>query len=143
MYLSGRGVPQSVEEAVQWHRKVAEQGYANVQVNLGLMYDDGRGMTLFDGGALKWYEEKAEHEMLMPKITLDGCITLDLVFFNQMKKLSSGTEKALTKETQMPNITLDRCIRMGWVCLNLMKKQRNGTGKPQNKGLLMRNITFD
>ena len=38
MYGAGRGVPQDDAEAVQWFRQAAEQGYAEAQYNLGIMY---------------------------------------------------------------------------------------------------------
>jgi hypothetical protein len=43
MYAEGRGVPQDFQAAVQWYRKAAEQGDADAQVNLGLMYERGAG----------------------------------------------------------------------------------------------------
>jgi TPR repeat protein len=33
------------EEAVSWYRKAAEQGYAEAQFNLGIMYATGEGIT--------------------------------------------------------------------------------------------------
>ena len=43
MYAKGEGVPQDGKEAVKWYRKSAEQGNANAQYNLGLMYQSGGG----------------------------------------------------------------------------------------------------
>ena len=44
MYDNGRGVPQDDTEAVKWYRKAAEQGHAEAQNNLGVMYLNGRGV---------------------------------------------------------------------------------------------------
>ena len=38
----------------------AEQGYANAQYNLGVMYDKGRGVIQDDKTAVKWYTRSAE-----------------------------------------------------------------------------------
>ena len=38
-YEEGLGVHQDYVEAVQWYRKAAEQGLANAQYNLGVMYE--------------------------------------------------------------------------------------------------------
>ena len=38
MYNKGQGVPQDYKTAVKWFRPAAEQGYANAQHNLGVMY---------------------------------------------------------------------------------------------------------
>ena len=45
MYDEGRGVEQDATEAARWYGKAAEQGYADAQINLGLMYQDGRGVV--------------------------------------------------------------------------------------------------
>jgi TPR repeat protein len=44
MYDEGRGVPQDDAEAVRWYRKAAEQGDAEAQGKLGVMYANGRGV---------------------------------------------------------------------------------------------------
>jgi TIR domain/Sel1 repeat len=41
---NGRGVPQDDKEAVRYYRLAAEQGHAYGQPNLGLMYQNGRGI---------------------------------------------------------------------------------------------------
>ena len=44
MYLKGEGIPQDDAEAVQWFRRAAEQGHAEAQFGLGLMYSTGKGV---------------------------------------------------------------------------------------------------
>ena len=44
MYYNGEGVPQDYGEAVKWFRLAAEQGNAQAQFNLGLMYSIGDGV---------------------------------------------------------------------------------------------------
>ena len=41
MYDEGKGVAQDYEEATKWWRLAAEQGYANAQYNLALIYGEG------------------------------------------------------------------------------------------------------
>ncbi|MDR2882093.1 MAG: sel1 repeat family protein, partial [Azoarcus sp.] len=48
------------EEAVKWFRRAAEKGNADGQRNLGLMYDNGRGVKKSDAEAIKWYTRAAE-----------------------------------------------------------------------------------
>ena len=60
MYHEGRGVPQSDKEAVKWYQKAAEQGYADAQFNLGVMYKIGRGVPQSDKEAVKWYQQAAD-----------------------------------------------------------------------------------
>ena len=51
---------QSDAEAVKWYRKPAEQGQAKAQNDLGLMYEDGRGVQQSDVEAIKWYRKAGE-----------------------------------------------------------------------------------
>ncbi len=44
MYDEGRGVAQDAREAVRWYRRAAAQGEADALNNLGLMYQEGRGV---------------------------------------------------------------------------------------------------
>jgi len=44
LYQSGQGVPQDYKTAVKWYTLAAEQGHADAQTNLGLMYARGRGV---------------------------------------------------------------------------------------------------
>ena len=43
-YRDGTGMPQDDTEAVKWFRKAAEQGDASAQNDLGVMYQNGRGV---------------------------------------------------------------------------------------------------
>ena len=43
MYLKGKGVAQDKSMAMNWYRKAAEQGHANVQYNIGVLYEQGKG----------------------------------------------------------------------------------------------------
>ncbi len=52
----GTGVPQDYAEAGKWYRKAAEQGDADSQLNLGMMYQNGFGVQKDQREAAKWYE---------------------------------------------------------------------------------------
>ena len=45
---------------MKWFRLAAEQGLASAQFNLGLMYDEGRGVPQDDQEAVKWYRLAAD-----------------------------------------------------------------------------------
>ena len=51
---------QDYAEAVRWYRQAAEQGHANAQNNLGIMYDNGEGVPEDDTEAVRWYRKAAE-----------------------------------------------------------------------------------
>ena len=44
MYSHGQGVPQDYIEAAKWYRLAAEQGHADAQHNLGVLYLQGQGV---------------------------------------------------------------------------------------------------
>lgn len=44
IYLKGNGVPIDYKEAVKWYRLAAEQGDADAQFSLGVMYVTGKGV---------------------------------------------------------------------------------------------------
>tara|TARA_R110002111_G_scaffold76736_3_gene121454 strand:+ start:1369 stop:2091 length:723 start_codon:yes stop_codon:yes gene_type:complete len=53
-YKLGDGLPQSNKDAKIWYEKAASQGYADAQVQLGLIYLDTEPRT-----ALKWFQAAA------------------------------------------------------------------------------------
>ena len=55
MYGIGSGVSQDYAEAARWFRRAAEQGDADAQFNLGLMYEFGHGVSQGLVQAHKWY----------------------------------------------------------------------------------------
>jgi uncharacterized protein len=53
-------VPQDDAQAVAWYRLSAEQGRADAQNNLAVMYDNGEGVTQDTAEALTWHRLAAE-----------------------------------------------------------------------------------
>ncbi len=47
-------------KALQWYHKAAEQGYAEAQFNLGLMYFEGQGVPQDYAEAVRWHRKAAE-----------------------------------------------------------------------------------
>jgi uncharacterized protein len=66
----GQGVPEDDAEAVKWYRMAAEQGLANAQLNLGVMYDYGQGVPEDDAEAVKWYRMAAEQGLANAQFNL-------------------------------------------------------------------------
>ena len=54
MYQTGKNVTQDYKEAVKWYRMAAEQGDAQAQNSLGVMYANGEGV-------IQDYKEEAPH----------------------------------------------------------------------------------
>merc|ERR1711988_1739096 len=45
---------------MKWFRMAADQGYAQVQFNLGIMYHQGKGVAQDYAAAMKWYRMAAD-----------------------------------------------------------------------------------
>ena len=63
MYRLGHGVTQNFTEAMKWYRKAADQGNANAQAMVGMMYEKARGVPESFTKALKWYRMAADQAM--------------------------------------------------------------------------------
>jgi len=48
------------DQAAQWYRKAAKQGYAEAQVRLGSLYISGKGVARDSGQAVRWYFKAME-----------------------------------------------------------------------------------
>ena len=55
MYGSGQGVEQDFKEAVKWYQKAAEQGFADAQFSLGVVYANGQGVEQNYVTAYAWW----------------------------------------------------------------------------------------
>lgn len=60
MYNSGRIVPESVEDALNWIQFGAERGNSVAQYHLGWMYWNGKGVSRDDAEAIKWFRQAAQ-----------------------------------------------------------------------------------
>ena len=56
--------------AKYWYLKAAEQGYADAQYNLGVMYDQGQGVPQNEAEAAKWYRNAAKQGVADAQINL-------------------------------------------------------------------------
>jgi uncharacterized protein len=72
MYLEGRGVQQSYQEALKWFRKAADAGNAAAQFNIGLMYAKGLGVPRDYDEAINWFTLAARQDFEPAKHILEA-----------------------------------------------------------------------
>jgi len=72
-YQKGKGVTESIIEAVRWYRKSAEQGYAKGQYNLGCCYAFGLGVEKDQAQSVKWFRKAAEQGYKEAQYNLGWC----------------------------------------------------------------------
>jgi uncharacterized protein len=53
-------VPQDYHEAARWYQSAAEQGQAEAEYNLGVLYAEGQGVAQDYSAAARWYRLAAE-----------------------------------------------------------------------------------
>jgi TPR repeat protein len=70
MYVKGQGVVQDDQQALEWYRKAAEQGDAEAQNNLGVLYANGKGVARDDKQAALWFRKAAEQGEAMAQLNL-------------------------------------------------------------------------
>ena len=96
MYYRGLGVEQDLKEAAKWFQKTANQGNANAQHNLGVMYANGKGVEQNYVTAYAWESiavtnghniaPKFKSEFLEPKMTADQIAEAEKLVKEMVKK---------------------------------------------------------
>ncbi len=61
------------KEAVKWYRKGAERGNPYAQNNLGVCYEEGRGVELNNSEAVKWYSKAVDQDCVDAFYNLGCC----------------------------------------------------------------------
>jgi uncharacterized protein len=72
MLASGRGAPQNYTEGLKWYRKSADQGDANAQESLGVMYAKGNGVPQDYVHAYMWLTCRLRRVNKKPQKTETG-----------------------------------------------------------------------
>ena len=72
-YMTGNGIKQDYEKAVEWYRKSAEQGNAEAQTCLGLCYGMGNGVQKDLSQAIKWWRKAANQNNAQAQYYLGNC----------------------------------------------------------------------
>ena len=60
----------TLAQGVEWCHKAAEQGFAQAQCNLGVMYANGDGVPQDAAQAVEWYRKAAEQGLAMAQYNL-------------------------------------------------------------------------
>jgi TPR repeat protein len=68
-YAAGVGVPQSLQIAMDWYRKAAEQGFSHSQYFLGNCYFSGGAQRNIEK-AIEWWQKAAENKHIKARIML-------------------------------------------------------------------------
>ena len=117
IYENGRGVQKDVAQASRWYRKAAEQGYeeainalrklaeqgnAFAQFNLGVMYENGLGVSKNLETAIAWYRKAAEQGFAPAQQTVTRLEQADVARKPQSQSRPQETERPKTQESSPP-----------------------------------------
>ena len=84
-------------QALRLFKPLAQQGNAEAQNSLGVMYAKGQGVAQDYQQALAWYKKAAIRAMLLRKIMLAGCIFTAKAWRGTTNKLRRGIRRRQTK----------------------------------------------
>ena len=70
MYIAGKGVPHSAEQALLYIKMAANNGYPEAQFHLGMLYINGTGVTQSKMDAILWFKKAAAQDHKNAKIAL-------------------------------------------------------------------------
>ena len=75
MYKHGQGVDVNYKKAIEWYKKAAEQGDAQAQYNVGVMYEFGpQGVDQSDSMAMRWYAKAAAQNDVDAQARINGIL---------------------------------------------------------------------
>ena len=124
-------MPEDDSEAVKWFRKAAEQGIANAQFALGVMYERGEGVPENDSEAVKWYRKAAEQGDASAQFTLGAMyatgegVPEDYVMAYAWANLSAakGTKEAKdVKDLLRPKMTAEQVAEAQKLSIELLRR---------------------
>ena len=61
MYHGGKDIPQDYAKSLEWSQKAANQGNAQAQFNLGLMYNEGKGVRQNSNTAKEFFGKACDN----------------------------------------------------------------------------------
>ena len=118
MYEFGRGVEESLTEAVKWYRLAAEQGHPQGQKNLGVMYEFGRGVGESLTEAVRWYRLSAEQGHAQGQSNL-----------GHMYESGRGVEQSRTEAVKWYRLSAEQGLAEGQTRLGFMYESGRGVGE--------------
>jgi hypothetical protein len=142
IYQNGKGVTGNSSQAVHWFVKAAEQGEANAQYELGVMFHNGERVTQDETKAFTWYGRAAELGHIaaqfsfglsfrdgqgVPRNNVEAYVWLDLAARRSLSD-SDRTTCANARDTLLKTMTTDQIAegqkRVQWWLEGFQRRQR-------------------
>jgi TPR repeat protein len=133
-------VAQSDVKVARWYRKAADQGLAQAQYNLGVMFDQGCGVAQSDMEAVRWLRKAADQGDAQAQYNLG-------VMFDQGRGVAqsdakSGFVRQLTKGTRRHSTTWGTCFTRAAVWRRATPRRCGGFARQLTKGTHRRSVTW-
>ena len=122
-------------EAVRLYRQAAEQGNADAQFNLGVMYLDGDGVPQDDAEAMRWFRQAGSPSRATPKRrpTSGTCTTKAVGFRRTTPKPCGGSAKPPSKATPKHSSTSGSAMPMPGA--RILCSRSRGSTSPTQTGM--------
>ncbi|MEZ0226392.1 MAG: tetratricopeptide repeat protein [Alphaproteobacteria bacterium] len=101
LYLNGSaGLPQDYEKAFGWYHKAADQGYVAAQYNLGILYDEGLGVTQSHEAGYFWLTlaAQASGKLDYAERRDKAGYTLSLARMDELKKRAAAWKPSVARQ---------------------------------------------
>ena len=108
--------------AIRGFRVHAEQGTAEAQCALGVMYAFGEGVLKDDAEAVKWYRLAAEQGVASAQYTLGRMYATGAAFSKTMPKPRNGTDWLPSRAQPMRSTPSGSVTVLGWAFSRTMPK---------------------
>jgi len=109
-------------EAVRWFRLAAEQGYADAQYDLGLMYTEGRGVVEDDAEGVVWLRKAGDQGHAEAQFQL-----------GKMFELGEGVTRDLDEATRWYRLAGEQGVVLAQYRLGKLYASADGNSVPQKQ----------
>jgi len=123
------------ENAVRYFRKAAEQGHAPAQNNLGVCYENGKGVEKDVYEAVKWYRKAAEQRYVLAQYNLGVCYANGAGVEKDMDEAVKWIRKAAEQKYAPAQFGLGVCYANGAGVERDMEKAVKWYRKAAEQGL--------
>jgi TPR repeat protein len=113
---------QNYKEAAKWYRIAADQGHLIAQVDLGILYLEGKGVLQDAAEAEKWFRQAAERGYSRAQLALADLYTSGGAFPIDQKQAAFWYERAAVQGNPIGQAQVGLSYMKGWgVALDLVK----------------------
>src|ERR1019366_3828126 len=129
-------------QAAMWYQKAADQGLANAQYELGVLFQSGKGVEQDFAKASAWYRKAADQGLAGAQLNWDCSSITATGFRRTMPRRPAGTVRRRCKVCPRPSTTLAPSMSVASACRRITRRQRISTARQPTKEMHRRSSTW-